>query len=79
MWTEGQYATEGLRQIAEFGSRSIMESELLEKVSANLISHKIVWTSVFKNVSLVAQPYSGICLLEIPNGKNRLKQKKQFL
>ncbi|KAK7582754.1 hypothetical protein V9T40_014199 [Parthenolecanium corni] len=31
MWTEGQYATEGLRQIAEFGSRSIMESELLEK------------------------------------------------
>lgn len=32
MWTEGVYATEGLRQVAEFGSGSIMESELLEKV-----------------------------------------------
>lgn len=33
MWAEGQYASEGLRQVAEFGSSSIMESELLDKKS----------------------------------------------
>lgn len=33
MWAEGQYASEGLRQLAEFGSGSILESELLERVS----------------------------------------------
>lgn len=37
MWAEGQYASEGLRQVAEFGSSSIMESELLDKVIRAII------------------------------------------
>lgn len=31
MWAEGQYASEGLRQLAEYGSGSFLESEFLEK------------------------------------------------
>lgn len=32
MWAEGWYASEGMRQLAEFGSGTIIQSELLEKV-----------------------------------------------
>ncbi|XP_065220846.1 spondin-1 [Planococcus citri] len=31
MWAEGQYASEGMRQVAEYGSGSFLESEFLEK------------------------------------------------
>ena len=41
MWGEGLYATEGLRQIAEYGSGSIMESELLDKVRKKQLLVKI--------------------------------------
>lgn len=50
MWAEGQYASEGLRQVAEFGSSSIMESELLDKVIR----------AVILNYSAIIPNYSAI-------------------
>lgn len=40
-WAEGQWATDGVRQLAEWGSTAILESELRQQVNVSF-KHKLL-------------------------------------
>lgn len=40
-WAEGQWATDGVRQLAEWGSTAILESELRQQVSKRFYAQRM--------------------------------------
>lgn len=40
-WAEGQWATDGVRQLAEWGSTAILESELRQQVRFFFLDHVV--------------------------------------
>lgn len=61
-WAEGQWATDGVRQLAEWGSTAILESELRQRVNIFEINYKIKLTDGKNGSNGNGNVNGGVCV-----------------